>query len=126
MSQGHIDTPQLMALVGDSPQLLVRLGTVFLEQLPGWVSDFEQQLRASDGERLARLLHKMKGSCHAICASGVAREFASAELALTQALALQESRRSSVLEWNGQALVNRLHEIENEFRSIISQQPSSA
>jgi HPt (histidine-containing phosphotransfer) domain-containing protein len=125
MKNALIDLPQLSELVGHRAPLLVRLGTVFLEQLPGWLSEFEQQMQVGDGERLARLLHKMKGSCHAICASGVAREFESAEQALALAIQTQETLQSSTLEWSGEALVARLHEVKNEFSFIISQQPSS-
>jgi HPt (histidine-containing phosphotransfer) domain-containing protein len=124
MKNALIDLPQLTELVGHRPALLVRLGTVFLEQLPGWLSEFEQQMQVGDAERLARLLHKMKGSCHAICASGVAREFESAEQSLALAIESQKALQSSTLEWHGEGLVARLHEVKAEFSLIISQNQS--
>ena len=62
-THNHIDRLQLARLIGDNPDLLARLAAAFLRQLPVWLADFELHSQACDTERMAKLLHKMKGSC---------------------------------------------------------------
>ena len=118
----HINQAQLRGLIGDNPALLARLAQAYLGQLPGWLADFEQGLQTADSAKLARLLHKMKGSCHAISASAVALEFEKAEHTLADASQQLQAGQSSALQWSGSHLLQRLHEIEDEFKFILDSQ----
>ena len=107
----HIDRQKLSSLIGDNPELLARLAAAFLRQLPGWLADFELHTQAGDTERVARLLHKMKGSCHAVSATAVALEFEKAERTL-----------AASLPWNGALLLQLLQEMKQEFTLILAGQ----
>ncbi len=107
----HIDRQQLASLIGDNPDLLARLAVAFLRQLPDWLADFELHSQAGDNERVARLLHKMKGSCHAVSATAVALEFEKAEHTL-----------AASLPWNGALLLQLLDEMKDEFTLILAGQ----
>jgi HPt (histidine-containing phosphotransfer) domain-containing protein len=120
----HINQQQLRALIGDNPSLLGRLAKAYLGQVPGWMADFEHALQAGDSAGLARLLHKMKGSCHAISASNVALEFEQAEQRLEEASERLHAGQSSKLEWSGNHLLHRVREIEEELQLIIESQSS--
>ena len=108
----HIDQHRLASQIGDNPDMLARLAAAFVRQLPDWVADFELHRQARDVERLAKLLHKMKGSCHAVCATAVALEFEKAEHTL-----------AASLPWNGDLLLQLLQEIKEEFNLILAGQP---
>lgn len=105
----HIDRQQLAQLIGDNPELLARLAGVFLRQLPDWLADFERHSQAGDTERVAKLLHKMKGSCHAVSATAVALEFEKAERTL-----------AASQPWNGALLLQLLQEMKQEFTLILA------
>ena len=107
----HINRQQLANLIGDNPDLLGRLAGAFLRQLPVWLSDFELHSQAGDNERVAKLLHKMKGSCHAVSATAVALEFEKAEHTL-----------AASLPWNGALLLQLLDEMKDEFTLILAAQ----
>ena len=111
----HIDRQQLTSLIGDNPDLLARLAAAFLRQLPDWLADFELHSQAGDNERVARLLHKMKGSCHAVSATAVALEFEKAEHTL-----------AASLPWNGALLLQLLDEMKDEFTLILAAQTPRA
>jgi HPt (histidine-containing phosphotransfer) domain-containing protein len=108
-THNHIDRLQLARLIGDNPDLLARLAAAFLRQLPVWLADFELHSQAGDTERVAKLLHKMKGSCHAVSATAVALEFEKAEHAL-----------GASLPWNGDMLLQLLQEMKKEFTLILA------
>lgn len=55
------------------------VAAAFLSQLPAWHADFAEHSHAFDRRLLMALVHKMKGSCQAVAALGVAQEFARAE-----------------------------------------------
>ncbi len=118
----HIDQAQLRGLIGDNPALLARLAQAYKGQLPGWLADFEQGLQAADSAQLARLLHKMKGSCHAISASAVALEFEKAEHTLAEASQQFQAGQRTALQWSGAHLLQLLQEIEDEFKFILESQ----
>lgn len=107
----HIDRQKLASLIGDNPDLLARLAAAFLRQLPDWLADFELHTQAGDTERVARLLHKMKGSCHAVSATAVALEFEKAEHTL-----------AASMPWNGALLLQLLNEMKDEFTLILAGQ----
>jgi HPt (histidine-containing phosphotransfer) domain-containing protein len=111
----HIDRHQLTSLIGDNPDLLARLAAAFLRQLPDWLADFELHSQAGDNERVARLLHKMKGSCHAVSATAVALEFEKAERTL-----------AASLPCNGALLLQLLQELKEEFTLILAGQTPRA
>jgi HPt (histidine-containing phosphotransfer) domain-containing protein len=111
----HIDRQQLASLIGDNPDLLARLAAAFLRQLPDWLADFELHSQAGDTERVARLLHKMKGSCHAVSATAVALEFEKAEHTL-----------AASLPWNSALLLQLLQEMKQEFTLILADQTHRA
>ncbi len=71
---------------GGNPALMRRIALAFVDQLPGWRAEFNAAAERPD--LLAPLLHKMKGSCHAISATEAAEAFEKAEKTL-QALGFQ-------------------------------------
>jgi HPt (histidine-containing phosphotransfer) domain-containing protein len=77
----HVDATGFAQQVGGSSALVVRIALAFVGQLPDWRDQFTE---STDSAQLALLLHKMKGSCYAISASGAAQAFAQAEQALHQ------------------------------------------
>ena len=111
----HIDPQQLTQLIGDNPDLLARLAAAFLRQLPVWLADFELHSQAGDAESVAKLLHKMKGSCHAVSATSVALEFEKAEHTLAASLPL-----------NSALLLQLLQEMKEEFTLILAGQKPRA
>ena len=107
----HIDRQHLANLIGGNPDLLARLATAFLRQLPVWLADFELHSQSGDTGSVAKLLHKMKGSCHAVSATAVALEFEKAEQTL-----------AASLPWNGALLLQLLQEMKQEFTLILAEQ----
>jgi hypothetical protein len=55
------------------------VAVAYLGQLPAWRADFVEHSHTFDRRLLTALVHKMKGSCQAVAALGVAQEFAQAE-----------------------------------------------
>jgi hypothetical protein len=88
------------------------VATAFLGQLDAWRADFADRSNDFDRRSLTALVHKMKGSCQAIAALGVAHEFAKAEQSLPSMLANDWPDR-------GAKLVSRLAELEAEVRRIM-------
>jgi HPt (histidine-containing phosphotransfer) domain-containing protein len=111
----HIDLQQLGGLIGDNPDLLARLAATFLRQLSVWLADFELHSQTGDTESVAKLLHKMKGSCHAVSATAVALEFEKAEQTL-----------AASLPCNGALLLQLLQEMKQEFTLILADQTPRA
>jgi HPt (histidine-containing phosphotransfer) domain-containing protein len=103
---------------------LCRLADVFIRQLEPWQTDFAQRLQAGDAVGLGKLLHKMKGSCHAVSATVAAQVFEKAEQTLALAAQRQQTGSSKSLEWNGNELLVTLSEIEAEFKRIVAAQSS--
>ena len=122
----HIDIERLNSQIGHRSDLLSRLADAFIRQLEPWQADFAQGLLAGDVERVGRLLHKMKGSCHAVSATAAAQAFEKAEQALALAAQRRQSGLSNTLDWDGNALLILLREIEAEFKLILAVQPSQS
>jgi HPt (histidine-containing phosphotransfer) domain-containing protein len=76
----HVDATRFALQAGGSPALMSRIALAFVGQLPEWRKKLVAAAQQPD--QLASLLHKMKGSCHAISATVAAETFAKAELAL--------------------------------------------
>lgn len=89
------------------------VAAAFLRQLTTWRADFSLHSNEFDRRLLTALVHKMKGSCQAVAALGVAQEFAQAEQALP---------RLQVHEWPAcqLRLVSRLEQLEAEIRAIMA------
>jgi HPt (histidine-containing phosphotransfer) domain-containing protein len=122
--QTHIDLHRLNSQIGHRSDLLCRLADVFIRQLEPWQTDFAQRLQAGDAVGLGKLLHKMKGSCHAVSATAAAQAFEKAEQTLALAAQRQQTGSSNSLEWNGNELLATLSEIEAEFKRIVAAQSS--
>jgi len=122
--QTHIDLHRLNSQIGHRSDLLCRLADVFIRQLEPWQTDFAQRLQAGDAVGLGKLLHKMKGSCHAVSATVAAQAFEKAEQTLALAAQRQQTGSSNSLEWNGNELLVTLSEIEAEFKRIVAAQSS--
>ena len=90
----------------------------FLAQSSAWRTDFSLHTKVFDRMALAALVHKMKGSCQAVAAFGVAHEFELAERALPH-MPLQE--------WPACAarLVLQLDFLEAEIRAIMRRDDAS-
>lgn len=76
----HLDEPSFVLQAGGHPALMLRIARAFVGQLPAWRAEFMEA--ANDPARLSPLLHKMKGSCHAISAPQAALAFECAEAAV--------------------------------------------
>lgn len=76
----HLDALRFEKQAGGSPAVMLRVAQAFSRQLPAWRADFAAA--AARPEELAPLLHKIKGSCHAISATGAAAAFEQAEQSL--------------------------------------------
>ena len=120
----HIDRQRLTSQIGHRSDLLSRLADAFIRQLEPWQADFAQGLLAGDVERVGRLLHKMKGSCHAVSATAAAQAFEKAEQTLALAAQRRQSGLSNSLDWDGNALLVLLREIEAEFKRMLAAQSS--
>ncbi len=105
----QLDATRFALQTGGNPSLMMRVAQAFLSQLPAWRADFSAA--AADPAALSLLLHKMKGSCHAISASGAAQAFECAEMALQAQGRLAGS----------DTLLSLLAEIETELRTLIAQ-----
>ena len=124
--QTHIDIERLNNQIGHRSDLLSRLADAFIRQLEPWQADFAQGLLAGDVEGVGRLLHKMKGSCHAVSATAAAQAFEKAEQTLALAAQRRQSGLSNSLDWDGNALLVLLREIEAEFKLILAARPSQS
>ncbi|MCF8152637.1 MAG: Hpt domain-containing protein [Rhodoferax sp.] len=122
--QTHIDLHRLNSQIGNRSDLLSRLADAFIRQLAPWQTDFAQSLQAGDAEGVGKLLHKMKGSCHAVSATAAALAFEKAEQTLALAAQRQQTGSSKSLDWNGNELLVTLSEIEAEFKRIVAAQSS--
>ena len=122
----HIDRQRLTSQIGHRSDLLSRLADAFIRQLEPWQADFAQGLLAGDVEGVGRLLHKMKGSCHAVSATAAAQAFEKAEQTLALAAQRRQSGLSNSLDWDGNALLVLLREIEAEFKLILAARPSQS
>ena len=122
--QTHIDIERLNSQIGHRSDLLSRLADAFIRQLESWQTDFTQRLQAGDVQGVGKLLHKMKGSCHAVSATAAAQAFEKAEQTLALAAQRRHSGSSQLLEWDGNALLILLREIEAEFKRMVAAQPS--
>jgi HPt (histidine-containing phosphotransfer) domain-containing protein len=120
----HIDRQRLTSQIGHRSDLLSRLADAFIRQLEPWQADFAQGLLAGDVEGVGRLLHKMKGSCHAVSATAAAQAFEKAEQTLALAAQRRQSGLSNSLDWDGNALLVILGEIEAEFKRMVAAQSS--
>lgn len=107
----HVDAARFVQQAGGNPALMARIAQAFVGQLPEWRTEFA----AAKPNRapLAALLHKMKGSCHAISATGAAEAFAKAELALQ----VPDFKADAELEH----LLVLVAEIETDLKALINQ-----
>lgn len=89
------------------------VASAFLKQLTAWRVDFSHQSRDFDRRSLTALVHKMKGSCQAVGAMGVAQDFAQAE----QTLPYMPAQ-----DWPAchAKLVSQLVQLEAEIRTIMA------
>ena len=111
---GLIDLEQFRDCSG-ALDLLPLVGAAFLRQLPHWQTAFLAATESHDVAALVELLHKMKGSCHAIAAHDVARQFELAE---------QSIKHIVPVEWRMQkcALLKQIQQIKIELQTVIAAQ----
>lgn len=88
------------------------VASAFLGQLTEWRANFSARSNDFDRRSLTALVHKMKGSCQAVAALGVAHEFAQAE----QALPKMPEQDWPACHAN---LVSQLVLLEAEIRNIM-------
>lgn len=81
--EGWIDLPRFTALHGDA-RLLERVAPLFRRQAVEWLSAFEETCTAGDDAGVLLMLHKMKGSCAALCALALAADVGAAEHSVRQ------------------------------------------
>lgn len=107
----HVDAARFVHQAGGNPALMARIAKAFVGQLPEWRTEFAAA--KPNLAPLGALLHKMKGSCHAISATGAAEVFAKAELALQA----PDFKAETDLEH----LLVLVAEIETDLRTLIHQ-----
>lgn len=78
-----IDLPRFTALHGEAT-LLTRVAPLFRKQALGWLTAYEQACTEGDDAGVLLLLHKMKGSCAALCALALAADLEAAERTVRQ------------------------------------------
>lgn len=76
-----IDLIRVRQTMGDLT-VFDEVAAAFLGQLDSWRADFSRHSNVYEPMELKALVHKMKGSCQAVAALGVASEFARAEQAM--------------------------------------------
>lgn len=107
----HLDVTRFEQQSGGDPALMVRIAQAFVGQLQGWREDF---LAAKDQPvKLGALLHKMKGSCHAVTATGAANTCAQAEKTLQISGQPYDTMLSNML--------TLIAELEAELSALINQ-----
>ncbi|WP_372827879.1 Hpt domain-containing protein [Polaromonas sp.] len=108
----HLDIPRFEQSTGGLG-LLVRVAQAFLDQLPQWKAELSTQSAADDRDAIRDLLHKIKGSCYAMAAHGVASRFEAAERSL---------RHTPKTAWlrESDALLELLAQLEKELRIIVA------
>ncbi|MEY4140081.1 MAG: hypothetical protein RLZZ371_2263 [Pseudomonadota bacterium] len=89
------------------------VASAFLGQLVAWRSDFARHSDVYDRTALRALVHKMKGSCQAVAALGVASRFEQAEREIP---ALQPSDWPPIRA----NLEEILSQLETEIRGIMA------
>jgi HPt (histidine-containing phosphotransfer) domain-containing protein len=114
----QIDIPRFEKSAGGL-DLLAVVARAFLRQLPQWKMEFSSSSDDYDIDALKDLLHKMKGSCHAIAAHGAATRFESAE---------QGIRQTPRHAWRDQslALLDLVAQIEKELRMLSAERDEGA
>jgi len=94
--------------------LAIELVSVFLAEYPGWVAELRAALVASDGERLLRVAHTLKGAV----------DHCGASSAFDLALTLERMGRNEDMVGAGVALAeleNELRRLEPELRTFAAQ-----
>lgn len=102
----HVDAKRFAQQAGN-PALMLRIARAFLSQSPQWRAEFAHA--APHHDQRSALLHKMKGSCYAISATGAAQAFAQAEAVL------------HATDDQTQHLLTLVSEIEAELLALIDQ-----
>lgn len=99
--------------------MLAVVARAFLRQLPQWKMEFASRSEDYDIAALKDLLHKMKGSCHAIAAHGAASRFELAEQGIQQ-IPHHAWRDQSV------ALLDLVAQVEKELRMLGAERDEHA
>lgn len=107
-----IDLKRVEQTMGELP-VFDYVATAFLGQLAAWRADFDHRSIDFDQRSLTAAVHKMKGSCQAVAALGLAHEFEQVERALPHMQAQ---------EWPAfhAKLVSQLVLLEAEIRTIMT------
>ena len=110
------DVFQAQALIehaGGDHELAIELVSVFLAEYPGWVAELRAALMASDGERLLRVAHTLKGAV----------DHCGASSAFDLALTLERMGRNEDMVGARAALTeleNELQRLEPELRTFAA------
>lgn len=106
-----IDSKRVQQTMGEL-SVFDYVASAFLGQLTAWRADFTFHSNAFDRRSLTALVHKMKGSCQAVAALGVAQEFDQVEQLLPHMPAQ---------DWPAchARLVSQLVLLEAEIRNIM-------
>lgn len=107
-----IDLKRVRQTIGDL-SVFDYVAAAFLGQLAAWRVDFDHHAVDFDRRSLTAAVHKMKGSCQAVAALGLAHEFEQVERALPHMQAQ---------EWPAlhAKLVSQLVLLEAEIRTIMT------
>lgn len=89
------------------------VAAAFLRQLPQWRLDFSEALATQNFSAQIDLLHKLKGSCHAVAARHTVEAITQAEVAHALGKLLEPSR-----------LLRHLDGVEAELRTIVVNVPA--
>jgi len=108
---GHVDRLLFIRTIG-SLRVLVEVARAFLRQSAPWRTALDKSSNPFDARELSVLVHKMKGSCYAVAAFGVAETLKLAEASLPQMTQATWMPKSVELK-------NLITEVEVELAAVI-------
>ncbi|WP_334154862.1 PAS domain S-box protein [Tepidimonas sp.] len=116
----RVDVPAALARLGDDPALYARIVRGFVQGLAHTQAQLQAQLDAGTDERLAALLHTLKGTAGTVGAVRLAERAAEAERAVKAALAEPVGPRAPLPPW-WPALTEELAQTERALQAVLAE-----
>ncbi|TSE19392.1 Signal transduction histidine-protein kinase BarA [Tepidimonas alkaliphilus] len=116
----RIDVPAALARLGDDPALYARIVRAFVQGLAHTQAQLQAQLDAGADERLAALLHTLKGAAGTVGAVRLAERAAEAERAVKAVLADPTAPRAPLPPWWA-PLVEELAQTERALQRVLAE-----
>ncbi|OBS31746.1 hypothetical protein A9O67_12265 [Tepidimonas fonticaldi] len=116
----RVDVPAALARLGDDPALYARIVRGFVQGLVHTQAQLQAQLDAGADERLAALLHTLKGTAGTVGAVRLAERAAEAERAVKAQLGDPAAARAPLPPW-WPALAEELECSEQALRRVLAE-----